>query len=91
MDINLAKCEQLVREAEKAGVVLAVDFDLRYRDLNRKIHLAVKKNILGRIFLVNLLMKCIGMRPIIREAILPDGEALDHMRVAPQLIKAYIS
>ena len=57
MDINLAKCERLIKEAEKAGVVLAVDFDLRYRDLNRKIYLAIKKNLLGRIFLVNLLMK----------------------------------
>ncbi|MCD6469596.1 Gfo/Idh/MocA family oxidoreductase, partial [Candidatus Bathyarchaeota archaeon] len=57
MDINLAKCERLIKEVEKAGVVLAVDFDLRYRDLNRKIYLAIKKNLLGRIFLVNLLMK----------------------------------
>jgi predicted dehydrogenase len=57
MDIDVEKCRIAIREAEKANLVLAVDFDLRYRDINQKICYAIQKGLIGRVFLVDILMK----------------------------------
>jgi len=57
MDIDVEKCRLAIREAEKANVVLAVDFELRYQDLNQKICYAIQKGLIGRVFLIDVLMK----------------------------------
>lgn len=57
MDINVEKCIFAVRKAREANVILAVDFELRYLDLNQKIYYAIQRGLLGKIFLVNVLMK----------------------------------
>ncbi|MEM1602540.1 MAG: Gfo/Idh/MocA family oxidoreductase [Candidatus Bathyarchaeia archaeon] len=57
MDIDAEKCRLAIKEAEEANVVLAVDFELRYQPLNQKIYYAIQQNLIGRVFLVDVLMK----------------------------------
>lgn len=57
MDIRLEKCDALIDAAEKAGVVLAVDFDSRYVPSNHQIRMGVQSGKLGRILFGDLRMK----------------------------------
>ena len=57
MDIRLEKCDALIDAAEKAGVILAVDFDSRYVPSNHQIRQGVQSGTLGRILFGDLRMK----------------------------------
>jgi predicted dehydrogenase len=57
MDILVEKCDELIETAEKAGVILAVDFDQRYLAGNKRVRKAVQSGLLGHIILVDLRMK----------------------------------
>jgi len=57
MDIKVEKCDALTAAAEKAGVVLAVDFDCRYHEDNRKLHRFLSEGGLGKLILGDLQMK----------------------------------
>jgi predicted dehydrogenase len=57
MDIRVEKCDALIKAAEKAGVVLGVDFDCRYGEDNRKLAKFVSQGGLGNLILVDLQMK----------------------------------
>lgn len=57
MDIKVEKCDALIEEAEKAGVVLAVDFDSRYVPSNHQIRMGIRSGKLGNILFGDLRMK----------------------------------
>ena len=57
MDISIEKCDVAIEEARNAGVILAVDFQLRYEEINQKIKLALDNERLGRLILGDLRMK----------------------------------
>ena len=57
MDLEVAKCDTAIREAETRGLVLAVDFESRYNPNNHRIRAAVQGGALGRIVLGDLRMK----------------------------------
>ncbi len=57
MDIRVEKCDALIRAAKKAGVVLAVDFDCRYAEANRKLAKFIADGGLGKVILADLQMK----------------------------------
>lgn len=57
MDILVEKCDALIETAKKAGVILAVDFDQRYGETNRRIQKAMRSGALGRVILADLRMK----------------------------------
>ena len=57
MDISLEKCDDLIRTAERQGVVLAVDFQYRYPEDNRKAASFISEGGLGRLILSDLRMK----------------------------------
>ena len=57
MDILVEKCDALIETAREAGVILAVDFDQRYRDDNKRVRQAIQSGLLGRITLADLRMK----------------------------------
>jgi predicted dehydrogenase len=57
MDISTEKCDKLIAAAEKAGVILAVDFDLRYVDDLRRIKLAIDNGRIGKIILSDVRLK----------------------------------
>lgn len=57
MDIKLEKCDALTAAAEKAGVVLAVDFDCRYSEENLKLQHFISDGKLGKLILADLQMK----------------------------------
>lgn len=57
MDLDVAKCDAAIAEAEARGLVLAVDFDSRYRPVNHQIRAALQSGAIGRIILGDLRMK----------------------------------
>jgi len=57
MDIKVEKCDALIEAAEKAGVVLAVDFDSRYVPSNHQIRMGIQSGKLGKILFGDLRMK----------------------------------
>jgi len=57
MDISVEKCDAAIEEARNAGVILAVDFQMRYEETNQKIKLALDNRRLGRLILGDLRMK----------------------------------
>lgn len=57
MDILVEKCDELIEAADKAGVVLAVDFGERYSASNKRVRKAIQSGLLGQIILVDLRMK----------------------------------
>ena len=57
MDISVAKCDAAVAAAEKAGKILAVDFDSRYSPANHQLRMAVQGGKLGKVLSGDLLMK----------------------------------
>ena len=57
MDISIEKCDVAIEEARNAGVILAVDFQLRYEEINQKIKIALDNERLGRLILGDLRMK----------------------------------
>ena len=57
MDILVEKCDELIKTAEKAGVVLAVDFGERYGASNKRVRKAIQSGLLGKIILADLRMK----------------------------------
>jgi predicted dehydrogenase len=57
MDISLEKCDRLIETADKAGVVLGVDFGQRYRPINHQVRMAIRSGKLGKIILGDLRMK----------------------------------
>lgn len=57
MDIVLEKCDDLTLAAEKAGVVLGVDFDCRYGEDNRRLQKFIAEGGLGKVFLGDMHMK----------------------------------
>ncbi|MEM2926855.1 MAG: Gfo/Idh/MocA family oxidoreductase [Candidatus Bathyarchaeia archaeon] len=57
MDIRVEKCDEAINIAKRMGVVLAVDFQMRYDDLNRRIKEALNAGKLGRLLLADLRMK----------------------------------
>jgi len=57
MDIQVEVCNQAIELAEKKGLVLAVDFDLRYNPDNHRIKSALEKNALGNPIAAEMSMK----------------------------------
>jgi len=57
MDISVEKCDAAIEAARNAGVILAVDFQMRYEETNQKIKLALDNGRLGRLILGDLRMK----------------------------------
>jgi len=57
MDILVEKCDALIETAKEAGVILAVDFDQRYGETNRRIQKAMRSGALGQVILADLRMK----------------------------------
>lgn len=57
MDILVEKCDELIETADKAGVILAVDFDQRYLPSNKRVRKAIRSGLLGRMILADLRMK----------------------------------
>ncbi|KYH40686.1 MAG: hypothetical protein AYL32_010420 [Candidatus Bathyarchaeota archaeon B26-2] len=57
MDLRVEKCDSAIEAARRAGVVLAVDFELRYSETNQRIKLALDNGRLGRLILGDLRMK----------------------------------
>lgn len=57
MDLTVAKCDTAIAEAEKRGLVLAVDFESRYLPTNHQIKAAIESGALGKIILGDLRMK----------------------------------
>ena len=57
MDINTAICDQAIKEAEDRNLVLAVDFDSRYRPVNHRIRSALSGGAIGDPILVDMRMK----------------------------------
>ena len=57
MDINTSICDQAIKEAESRDLVLAVDFDSRYRPINHRIKSALSSGAIGDPVLVDLRMK----------------------------------
>lgn len=57
MDIHVAKCDAAIAAAEKAGKILAVDFDLRYEPINHQIRMALRQGKLGDLLCCDLIMK----------------------------------
>jgi len=57
MDIKVEKCDALIAAAKKAHVVLAVDFDCRYSEVNRRLAKFISDGGLGKLILADLQMK----------------------------------
>ncbi|MGQ9729849.1 MAG: Gfo/Idh/MocA family protein [Candidatus Zipacnadales bacterium] len=57
MDLTVEKCDTAIAEAKRRGLILAVDFDSRYRAENHRIKAAVEAGVLGKIILGDLRMK----------------------------------
>ncbi|RLI00455.1 hypothetical protein DRO38_06435, partial [Candidatus Bathyarchaeota archaeon] len=57
MDISVEKCDGAIEAARDAGVILAVDFQMRYDETSRKMKLALDNGRLGRLILGDLRMK----------------------------------
>jgi len=57
MDIEVAKCDAAIAEAEKRGLVLAVDFDCRYDPMNHRVRAALQQGAIGQVILADLRMK----------------------------------
>jgi len=57
MDIRVDKCDAAIDAAKKEGVILAVDFEQRYSEINQKIKLALDNGRLGRLILGDLWVK----------------------------------
>lgn len=57
MDIRVEKCIKLIEIARKMNKILAVDFDLRYRDDLCKVKKALDKGTIGKIIISDVRMK----------------------------------
>jgi len=57
MDILLEKCDELIKTAKDAGVILAVDFGERYGTANKRVRKAIQSGLLGKMILADLRMK----------------------------------
>ncbi|MBD3183992.1 gfo/Idh/MocA family oxidoreductase [Candidatus Poribacteria bacterium] len=57
MDILVEKCDELIKTAEEAGVILAVDFGERYGVANKRVRKAIQSGAMGRMILADLRMK----------------------------------
>lgn len=57
MDISLEKCDAFISAAEDADKILAVDFQCRYDDDNRRLHQFISQEGLGGLILGDLRMK----------------------------------
>jgi len=57
MDIRVEKCDSAIEAARKAGVILAVDFDLRYEEISQKMKLVLDNGRLGKLILGDVRMK----------------------------------
>jgi predicted dehydrogenase len=57
MDLSVAKCDAAIAEADRRGLVLAVDFESRYNPGNHRIKAAIEQGALGRVILGDLRMK----------------------------------
>jgi len=57
MDLSVEKCDAAIEAAKNAGVILAVDFQMRYDDINQKVKLALDNGRLGKLILGDLRMK----------------------------------
>jgi len=57
MDIRVEACREAIEAAEKAGKVLAVDFQMRYETPLRQVRQALAEGVIGDVFLADLQMK----------------------------------
>ncbi|HTL51696.1 MAG TPA: Gfo/Idh/MocA family oxidoreductase [Planctomycetota bacterium] len=57
MEVTLKKCDKMIEAAEKAGVMLGVDFEERYKDTNQKIKFALEKGLFGKVILCEARLK----------------------------------
>jgi len=57
MDLRVEKCDELIAACQRAGVLLAVDFDRRYSQDAHQARLIVQSGKLGRILLADVRMK----------------------------------
>ena len=51
MEINIARCDDMINAADKAGLTLSVDFQFRYGDFMRATKKAVDEGLFGRLTL----------------------------------------
>jgi UDP-N-acetyl-2-amino-2-deoxyglucuronate dehydrogenase len=51
MDVCVEKCDELIEACRKAGVLLAVDFNMRFMDVQQKIRYAIDNNLFGKLIL----------------------------------------
>jgi UDP-N-acetyl-2-amino-2-deoxyglucuronate dehydrogenase len=51
MDVTVEKCDALIEACQKAGVLLTVDFNGRYADLQQQIRYAIDNNLFGKLIL----------------------------------------
>ena len=57
MDINTAACDAAIHEAESRGLLLAVDFEQRFRPHNQRIKAALDAGAIGDLLIADLRMK----------------------------------
>jgi UDP-N-acetyl-2-amino-2-deoxyglucuronate dehydrogenase len=57
MDIHVEACRAAIAAAEKAGKILAVDFNLRYETVVRKVKRAIADGVIGEVILADVQMK----------------------------------
>ncbi|MGH7143229.1 MAG: Gfo/Idh/MocA family protein [Planctomycetota bacterium] len=57
MEVTLKKCDRMIAAADKAGVLLGVDFEARYHDTNQKIKYALENNLFGKVILCEARLK----------------------------------
>ena len=57
MDINTAACDAAIHEAQSRGLLLAVDFEQRYRPWNQQVKAAIDAGAIGDLLLADLRMK----------------------------------
>lgn len=57
MDIETEVCDRAIETADRKGLVLAVDFDSRYRPVNHRIKSVIQSKAIGDIVMADLRMK----------------------------------
>ncbi|MDE0193040.1 MAG: Gfo/Idh/MocA family oxidoreductase [Gammaproteobacteria bacterium] len=57
MDITTAACDAAIHEAESRGLLLAVDFEQRFRPLNQRVKAALDAGAIGDLLFADLRMK----------------------------------
>jgi UDP-N-acetyl-2-amino-2-deoxyglucuronate dehydrogenase len=89
MDIKTSICDKAIKKADEKGLVLAVDFDSRYKPVNHQIRSAVQSGSIGKIMFGDLRMKWFrsqsyydsGMPEAWRSSLATEGGSLANQAV----------